>query len=424
MLFRCSRLAAEPYTARMAWATRLLLALLVFSIPFDQSVAVPGIGSLARLFGLLAVAAAVLTVVADRSIRLKKLNILLIVAAAFVACNAFSIFWTIDRAATFSMVLTYVQLWVMLWIFWQFTDTPQQAARFRFAYMLGALYTIGMVVTAFIQGAGIADTERFTPLGTNANYTAQSIVLAIPMALHAAAGNRGWRRWAAIILFVGCVLGVALTGSRSGALVGMVSLLVSVFLIVPVKRAAKLLVIAGIAVVIVIVGLIIPEESRQRFLGTAEAVEAADFTGREDIWRAGLALWSSRPAQGIGAGAFETGVSDATTGSKAAHNSIVNLIVELGPMGPVLFILMFVAATWPHLAWVFPPRRRGSGSSREGALAKLQVVLLLTLFLAQQPANWQYSRATWFILTAATLECAVIIRADKRIGADARLLNG
>lgn len=397
--------------------------MLVFSIPFDQSVAVPGIGSLARLFGLLAAVAAVLTVIADRSIRLKRLNLLLVVAGAFVICNAVSVFWTIERAATFSMVLTYVQLWVMLWIFWQFTDSPRQAARFRLAYMLGALYTIGMVVTAFIQGAGIADTGRFTPLGTNANYTAQSIVLAIPMSLHAAASNRGWRRWAAIALFVGCVLGVALTGSRSGALVGMVSLLVSVFLIVPVKRAAKLLVIAAMAVVVVIVGLIIPEESRQRFLGTAEAVETADFTGREDIWRAGLALWSSRPAQGVGAGAFEAGVADATTGSKAAHNSLINLIVELGPLGPVLFILMFLAAAWPHLTRALPTKGDAPGRLREGAIAKLQIVLLMTLFLAQQPANWQYSRATWFILAAATLECAVVVRVDRRSGTEVRLLN-
>jgi len=366
--------------------------------------------------GLLAAVAALLTLVAERSIKLRHLSALLIVSLGFVVWTAASIFWSIDRNVSLGFAFTFMQLWIMIWILWQFSETPEQSSRLRQAYMYGTVVAIAAVIIAFLSDEPtVGDAGRFTALGTNANYAAQSIALAIPMGLYAMVSNRGWRRVLPGMLLVGCVIGIGLTGSRSGALVATIVFVAGLFLIVRTSLVARLLLLVGAVALIAGLGLIIPAETRSRFLGTVNAVEAGSFTGREDIWRAGLHVWQNRPGLGIGSGAYATGVEAILGEPKAAHNSFLNILVDLGPVGVMGFALMFAVAIWPHLVRLFEPIYFRHRTPQKYILSMLQLVLLLGLFLSQQAANWQYSRATWFILAAATLDHAIVVRPERSV---------
>ena len=318
----------------MAPLTRALLAALVFTLPFDQAFAIPVIGSLGRAVGLLVAGVGLLALLSGRLVRIRRPNAFLLLAAVFVGWNALSVLWAVDPATTLVQVFTYVQLWVMAWLIWQFIVEPSQAARLRQAYMLGTWVTVGTIVWAFFAGDPTVDPTRYSAFGTNANYTAQSVVLAIPMALDAAVNGRGWRRFFAILLLPACVFGLGLTGSRGGALMAAFAVVGGIALLLRTGTGTKLTVLTAVALTTVVVALALPAQTRMRFADTVDQVQTADFSGRGEIWHAGFQAWLAHPAIGAGSGTFERAVTSVLGFPSAAHDSFLNLLVELGPMGP------------------------------------------------------------------------------------------
>jgi len=392
--------------------TRVLLGLFVFTLPFDQAFALPLVGSLSRAVGLVVALFALVTLLSSDPVRLRKLNLLVITAGIFVGWNFVSTFWAIDRESTISQSFTYIQLWVMVWLFWQFIETSAQAQGLRNAYIWGTWVTLGTITWGYLSNNPTVDPTRFTAFDTNANYTAQSIALAIPMAFDVAVHGRAWRRFLAILLIAASLFGIALTGSRSGGLIAAVAVIGSIFLIIRGRRWMRSILMAMVVLAIGGLALLLPPKTIQRFAGTLTQVESADFSGRGEIWEAGFESWFFRPALGAGSGNFGEAVAPTLGGSRAAHNSFLSLLVELGPIGPTLFLVLFIIAIWPYALTL-----TGRGGGPQGhaiRYAALAVVLLTVLLLTQLPANWQYQRVTWYILVAATFDSALFFRSNKR----------
>lgn len=399
----------------MVRITRVLLGVLVFTLPFDQAFAVPFVGSLSRAVGLLVAASGILTLMSGRLIRLRKPNLFLLCAGAFVAWNVLSTVWAIDRASTVTQAFTYVQLWVLTLLLWQFVESSAQASRLRHAYMLGTWVTIGTVVWAYLSHNPTIDPTRFTAFDTNANYTAQSIAIAVPMAFDAAVHGRRWPpRLLALALIPASLFGIALTGSRSGGIIATLVVVGSVVLIMRNKPIRKVLMLTGLVLVAVLLAITLPSTTIQRFEGIMSQVRSADFSGRGEIWQAGFEAWLFHPAIGAGSGNFGEAVVPTLGYSRPAHNSFLGLLVELGPVGPTLFLLLFLIALWPHLVTLL--RRDGTLSAEARRYAALHVMLFVALLVAQLPTNWQYQRITWYVLTAATLDGAVFLRAVRPLG--------
>jgi O-antigen ligase len=109
--------------------------------------------------------------------------------------------------------------------------------------------------------------------------------------------------------------------------------------------------------------LFMPHDAKQR-LGTVfdisddyNLVVSEDGSGRLAIWKRGLETLAERP-WGVGANVY--GVADALAGGRymTAHNSLLQVFVELGVPGGLIFISMLVS-TW-----------RMNGSVRKGILAR------------------------------------------------------
>lgn len=388
--------------------TRTLLGALIFTLPFDQAFRIGFVGSLSRTIGLMAALAAALVLLSRDSVRFRRLPAYVLCAILFVGWNAASVFWTIDRNATISQSFTYVQLLLLVWLLWQFVETPGQARGLRQAYLLGTWVTIGTVTWGFLTHNPTIDPTRFTAFDTNANYTAQSIALALPMAFDTALRGRALARLSAILLIPASLYGIALTGSRSGGLIAVFALVCCVMFSVRGGAAAKTAIFAFMAIVIAILAVSLPPDTIRRFSGTVDQVETADFSGRGEIWVAGFEAWLARPALGSGSGTFEKALVSTLGYSRAAHNSFLNLLVELGPIGSTLFLLLFLIGIWPHILVL--SRRDGSATPQAIQTATLHVILFATLFLTQLPANWQYQRVTWYILSAAMLDGALFLR--------------
>ena len=392
--------------------TRWLLGLFVFTIPFDQAFTLPGVGSLSRAVGLAVAAFGVLTVLSGDTVRLRRPSLFLLCATLFVAWSAMSVLWGIDRVASAMQAFTFVQLLVLAWLIWSFVDTSAGAGGLRWAYMLGTWFTIGTVVWNYLNQNPTVDPSRFTAFDTNANYTALNMVLAIPMAFDAAVHARGWARLPALLLVPASLYAISLTASRSAALSTVLVVIGCIVLIVRAKPVVKVVILTVLVAVVAAFATTLPERTLRRLAGTLTEVEGGDFSGRGWIWGAGVEAWLLDPALGAGAGNFNRAVVPTLGSARSAHNSFLALLVELGPLGPALFLLLFVVAFWPYatlLSGRAPPEAR--------RYAALHTVLLLMLLLAQLPATWHYQRVTWFVLVAATLDHAVYLRLTRPVRA-------
>lgn len=157
---------------------------------------------------------------------------------------------------------------------------------------------------------------------------------------------------------ISAVTGAALllTGSRGG-LLGLLTIL-TLMVFVPLgvagtgssgKRARTLRASFVIAAVIVCAGMVVwsqlPRSAQERYasllhLNSDYNTNLNDTTGREDVWLRGMEAFLARP---IGYGPETYPMVDMRHGGKfkAAHNSYLEALVELGPIGLFLLLRMY-----------------------------------------------------------------------------------
>ena len=101
-----------------------LLFVFVFSIPLENALVLPGIGTIGRLVGLAAFALGILAIVETGKVRSPSPVHLLMLA--FVVWASLSYFWTVSPDDTVEEVLSYVQLLAMVWLVWELAPLPRQ----------------------------------------------------------------------------------------------------------------------------------------------------------------------------------------------------------------------------------------------------------------------------------------------------------
>lgn len=207
---------------------------------------------------------------------------------------------------------------------------------------------------AFISGSGrISAGESY-----DTNDLAYLLVTVLPLAIAFMMRSATVRKrlvWIGVCGFL--LLIIMLTQSRGGflGLVGVAGFLVFRPLAIasPERVRKRSLGLAGRLAVIALAGVVVwvalPSAAKNRLLtvfslGSDYNTDATLETGRMQIWKRNVHATIKRP---IGFGLNTFGVVDMRTGGKfkAAHNSLIQVLVELGFLG--LFLLL--RAYW--LAW-------------------------------------------------------------------------
>lgn len=324
-------------TGRVAFA---LLWLFVFTIPWEKSVFLPGIGTLSRLLGGLALLAGLVVTIQHRQFRFP--NLALLAASLFTAWSAATFFWSYDPSATLTRASTLIQLFLMIWIVWLLCRTASQQ------HGLLAAYAAGSVVASV---AAIARYElqqqtyyrRYSAPGFDPNDFGVTVALAVPVTLYLAGNSR----WHAAWLWRACVAvqcaAILLSASRT-ALIATVAgfgfLLWSWRSSSIAQRSSGLLLLALLGAGAVSLA---PKESRQRIATIGEEVSRGTLHKRTTIWKAGMQAWRSRKLQGTGAGAYPDavrpliGIPPIPGHEYVAHNTLLSVLVETGVAGLSLF---------------------------------------------------------------------------------------
>jgi O-antigen ligase len=382
----------------MRTLTYRLMLIMVFTLPWENVVDVPGSGRVSKLVGLLVACAWVVTVL--RAGRFREPRMVHLLALLFVLWNACSLMWTVDGPATQTRVLTYVQLLGLMIVVWDMVATPAAVRHVLIAYLAGCYVTATALVAGHVtQGPAAAMHGRGTVGTFHPNDAGMVLALGVPIACYLIMmpGGRGRR----LMLMASAVyvplagFTILVTGSRA-ALAAMVPPLG--YLGYQLARRHLALAVAGLAslVLLTIAALpLVPARALMRLEGTRDALERGDLNERQDLWAEAVRIIQDHPLIGTGGGAFRAA---AVGVNKVGHNFVLALLAEVGLIGFTLFAGMLVLALLSVRKAT--PVLRG---------------LWYTLFAAWMSAallhNWEYRKQTWLII-GVMVACGALVQQD------------
>jgi O-antigen ligase len=372
-----------------------LLVVFVFTIPWEKSLWVPSIGSIAHLAGLMAFAAGILAAIRRRQLR--HPNAALLLAAVFVLWSALTYFWSLDRAATRGRALTLAELLGMLWLIWDLCRGPARQVQLISAYVCGSVVASGIAFWRYFHDIQTYYL-RYAASGFDPNDFGLVLAIAIPLALSLALRGRGWTRWWWFASVPAIIAAVLLTASRAGMIATCVALLFAVWTW---RRGDW---VYRIATVIFAGGLALslwsgPAPQRQRLATIGQEISTGTLHDRTRIWKAGLRALRCRRIGGVGLGAYPKAVepwlgkSTVKGFQYVAHNTFLSVLVECGAIGFVICGLLLAALAF--FVWSLAPPERALWT----VVAAVWTVGVFTL-------TWEGYKPTWLIMALIMTEWA------------------
>jgi putative inorganic carbon (HCO3(-)) transporter len=383
----------------------LLMLAMVFTLPWENVLELPGLGRVSKLLGLLVAVAWVATVVTTG--RTREPHTAHLLALLFVVWNAFSLMWTVDGDATQVRVLTYVQLFALMLVVWDTVDTRARLRATLTSYLAGSYVTVTALLLGYFLGTAAERHGRVTVGSFHPNDVGMILAISVPVAAYLmwepVAGRWGvlWVTFcASYVPLAG--FAVLATGSRA-ALVSMLPGFVYLFWRLarsrPVVAAVTLAGLGGMGVMAI---PFVPAQVILRLQGTDAALRAGNLNERQIVWAEAVRLIREHPLLGSGGGAFRVAAVGA---NKVAHNLALGLLAEVGIIGFGLFAAMLVVAllSLRHI---------------EPNLRAMWAAVFVAWLGAALLHNWEYRKQTWLMI-ALVLVCGALSTEDEAPPAEA-----
>lgn len=212
------------------------------------------------------------------------------------------------------------------------------------ARFLGWWFSIAIFLVALFGAAGNKMVAgRIAVGGTyDPNDLALILVMSLPLMYYLLEAEAGWRRKALMGMMVVILFIIPLTGSRGGIL-ALGAVLAAIILKRGLTKSIRLF--FAIILMAAIVVSVTPAEHLERFKTIVSIEEDYNMDaqgGRIAIWKRSMKLIAANPLLGSGGGTFM--VAEGTTHEygkwSAAHNSFIQIAVELGIIALVIQLLM------------------------------------------------------------------------------------
>jgi O-antigen ligase len=366
---------------RVAW---VLLLVFAFTIPWEYSLDLGApLGNVARIAGFLVLLAAVPAVL--QSGRLRRPGAMQWVVLALVLWFSCSCFWSMDPMASWGRVRAYVQETMVVWLVWEFAESPGDLRALLRAYVAGSWVLAALTVANLASPEAIAAGQiRFAAEGQDPNDVARFLDMGFPMAALLFDGESRWpgRLLAAGYLPLG-LIAVLLTASRGGFLAAIVALAGCAILL---ARGHPWRVIAGALALPAIVAVLwfsVPHETLGRLATILEQLRSKDLNQRMNIWSAGWHAFVQAPLVGRGAGSFVAAAGQAPIDT--AHNTALSIVVGGGLCALFLAVAIVALAVRSIL-------------QTQGALRLAMATGLLVWLVTSLVASVEESRTTWLLL--------------------------
>ena len=374
----------------------LFLWLLMFVIPWENGVVIHGFGTISRVVGIPAFALALLAVFEGGTLRM--IAVPQIIMLAFLVWGGFTYFWSFDPRSTLLSIYTFLQLFMMVWLIWEFAQGRKRQWLLLRAYILGSIVSSLATLGGFLNNTGLYK-GRYSGLNFNPGDLAFILVLAIPIAFYLMVQETRkilvWVDGCAIVL---AFCAIVLTASRGSLVACIPTVLMFPFLFPKLNWGRNLLILVFVALAGIGAWLFMPAKSWSRLSTIGSEISQGTLNERTMIWQIGWQVFGQAPFQGVGAGAYAptvehtlglaSDVAGAEAGSPAArlvaHNTFFSILVEQGVMGFALFFLLLL--TLILSAWRLPRVER-----------IFWLCILLTWAVGSLDLSWEQRKPTWFI---------------------------
>jgi O-antigen ligase len=269
---------------------------------------------------------------------------------------------------------------------------------------------IGAMVAGVVVSIGIGlfggglqpESDRLVGGSGDPNFLAAGCVPAIVLATGLGAGaERRVVRWALAAAAALATIGVAASASRGGFLAAIVAAVGSILLI---KHArARIIAFVLYIVAVAVVYFSLNPAAWQRI------VNFKDDSGRGELWSVAWHMWQDHPLAGVGLDGFLAGVGDyardlgplkyaefLTEQPKYVHNTFLEVLVETGVVGLVLYLL--VVAACMRCAWRAAQRFEELRDPAMATLARALIVSVLAMLTAAFFISGATDRRLWVLL--------------------------
>lgn len=373
-----------------------LALVLLFMIPWENSVIVDGVGRISRVMGILVAAFWLGTVVATG--KLRQLRPFHLVVFLYFFWNGLTILWTNDPSTTLDRISTYVQLLGFAWLLWDLLSTKEAVRAGLQMFVLGAYVSVIDTISNYFAGISRGSTPRYAATGFNANGIALIIALTLPiawyLAISAATSDSKLSKLLSIANYFFLPLGVfavLLTASRTAFIVMIPTFWFMLGASTRLRFVDRILIASFLAGALYFVQPLIPQTSIDRLSTTQSEFAEGDLSGRRLIWTQALEVFETQPLIGTGSGTFKAAVDYK---DKSAHNTYLAILIESGAIGLALFALV-AGISILHLKEL--PRWE----------AMFYLTLLIILGIGITTMSWEIKKPTWFILTMVVVHAAV-----------------
>jgi O-antigen ligase len=368
------------------------LWLFVLSFPAEKAIDVPGLGTISRFFGLIALGAGMLAVLIDGRIRV--FSPMLAAPALFVLWSIVTVRWSLDPISTAAKGQTYLQLLGMAWLIWEFAAAESRIASLMQAYVLGTLYSSFDTVSRWAM-ARQTYYQRYATEGFDPNDMALTLALSLAFSYYLSTRSRGTMAWVYRAQMVLALLTILLSASRTGFLTSCLAALILPLSFPYLRRAERKWIACGAAVAILAAVAMIPATSWKRLSTIGSEVSSGSLNSRSMIWRAGLVSFRQHPVAGVGGGAFPRSVEPMLGFPKGwsivAHNTFFSVLVETGVVGFTLFSALL-------LSLLLAVRRM------QGLKRVMWAVTLLVWGVGVSTLSWEIQKPTWLIFALILAE--------------------
>jgi O-antigen ligase len=383
------------------------LWLMVFAIPWQNAMMVPGVGTIGRFIGLVAGVLGILAIVEKARVSLPSTGNVLI--TLFVLWAAASYLWSFDPEGTVVAAGTLIQALVMVWLIWELASREGEQRRLMQAYVLGTFVSGMDTVYRYFFHVESRFVNRYTSTGFNPNDLALVMALSIPVSYYLTIQSDGLMAWVYRAQLVLAGTTVLLTASRDGFLASLVAVAIVPLTFARLTRPQRIANVVTVAVLACSGLFFVPSASWERLSTIPTELTQGNLNERRDIWEAGWDVFRVHPFRGVGAGAFMDGVAR-TLGAepRVAHNTFLSVLVEEGVIGFGLFgallcVLAVSACQMPPLA------------------QKLWVVTLGAWLVGVCGATWEREKPTWLLFGLLMAQCACMAQ-KRRAGGPAQSL--
>jgi O-antigen ligase len=286
---------------------------------------------------------------------------------------------------------------MLAFIWWDLYTTRTSILAGLQAYILGAYVSIGSAIANYLSGRVFyTHYQRYSAGETNPDGFGFILALGIPVAWYLASskntkGISNWLRSVNYAYIVLAFVGIALSGTRTAliaSIVGMVFGLASLTRVRLWVRVAILLLLVSSA--LYLIPYVQNLRSFQRLGTTATELTEGDLNNRTNNWREGFAAFAEHPILGIGGNMYPT----INTWAKAAHNTFLAVLVELGLIGFMIFaaiLLIAFAEAWRQPKWE----------------ALFWMTALAVWSIGSSTLTWGHRKPTWLFLSLLVASAAV-----------------